>query len=337
MSYLMDDIAKAAIQIVGPNRSHPILSVFPELNEDIAASPRFLLTEQTIMAATEIAMSRPKVILDSLEHCRVPFDSMWVEWPDKQRCKHLSEALGSYLETPDRPVPPRLGFYLTADKGGRSGRLTWVWSSPEHVRSIEMDGFANVGCIYVQFNFDERIPQPEFIQASMVTNQLFEYWKDNPVQQQALYRIWETSRHVPSKWGERYLDWVEKRGDTDMTAFLGNCYADVYGEYITFITVILLLTASRRAVEYKPVDRSKINKVRTAKKEAPLFDHNEVVMHVVRPKEGVHRGPLSFTRKSPRIHLVSRYLARRGDKHWIVEPYFRGDGAYKPRTVHVKP
>jgi hypothetical protein len=46
--------------------------------------------------------------------------------------------------------------------------------------------------------------------------------------------------------------------------------------------------------------------------------------------------PLGYLRKSPRVHLVSSYLARRGDKHWIVEPYWRGSGDVIHRQTHVR-
>ena len=100
---------------------------------------------------------------------------------------------------------------------------------------------------------------------------------------------------------------------------------------------MLLLTSSRKAVDYRPVDRSKLNRVRSKKHEALLFDHTEVTLHINQQELAGKPGmPLSYQRKSPRIHIVSRYLNRRGDKHWIVEPFLRGQGEWPQRHVHVK-
>jgi hypothetical protein len=116
-----------------------------------------------------------------------------------------------------------------------------------------------------------------------------------------------------------------------------HCLADVYGEYIEIWSVMMLLTASRKAVDYRPVDRGRLNKSRRKKHEVPLLDHTEVILHITRPgMAGPVRAPLGYSRKSPRIHMVSRYLARRGDKHWIVEPYLRGSGSPVERHIHVR-
>ena len=46
--------------------------------------------------------------------------------------------------------------------------------------------------------------------------------------------------------------------------------------------------------------------------------------------------PLSYQRKSPRIHIVSRYLNRQGDKHSDRQPFLRGQGKWPQRHMHVK-
>ena len=167
-------------------------------------------------------------------------------------------------------------------------------------------------------------------------NQLVAPWLSNPVQETAFLEIWETSEHKPTPSGLDFLYKVMKTGRNIETA-LDNFYCDVYGEYVNFWAVMLLLTASRPVVEYIPVDRSKINKVRSKKRQSPLLDHHEVTMHLIKhSKREIERGPLDFTRKSPHIHLVGRYLNHRNDKHWIVEPYMRGSGEPVPKHIHVR-
>lgn len=112
--------------------------------------------------------------------------------------------------------------------------------------------------------------------------------------------------------------------------------SDIYGEYIGIWAILLLLTASRPTVEYKQVSQTKINKARIKKRAAPLFDHIEVTMNISHRAVTQRQGqPLGHVRKSPRIHVVSSYLARRGDKHWLVNSYVRGSGDAVERHIKV--
>ena len=155
------------------------------------------------------------------------------------------------------------------------------------------------------------------------------------MQQEALLRLWRTAVHRPTPWGEMVL--TTSDFGKDLNERIAHALKDVYGEWIMVITILLLLTASRQIVDYKPVDRSKLNKMRRKRQEPLLMDHTAVTMHLgERHLQGQHRGPLGYTRKSPRIHLVSRYLVTHGDRHTIVEPYWRGRGDIVERHVRVK-
>jgi hypothetical protein len=133
-------------------------------------------------------------------------------------------------------------------------------------------------------------------------------------------------------WGEGYL---AKFPNRDLGLALAR--ADVVGEYIHLWSVLLMLTANRPVVRYDAVDMGKLNKHRVKKRETPLLDHTRVTLnlapHVERP---VQRDSLGYQRKPPRIHMVSSFLNRRGDKHWIVAPFMRGSGEVIHRRVHVR-
>ena len=146
---------------------------------------------------------------------------------------------------------------------------------------------------------------------------------------EALCDIWRTARHALSTWGRQWLDHYGRGAER---FFL----SDIYGELIGVYAILLLLTASRPTVEYKQVSQARINKARIKKRVAPLFDHTEVTMHLNhRAVMSSLRGPLGRTRRSPRLHIVSGYLARRGDKHWLVQSYPRGKGDAIERHIKV--
>jgi hypothetical protein len=339
--YLMDAWAQTAHQVLTNqhhigipdfgiqrlNARNPILEVYPDIYRRMQRAPRFLFDNAAIDAAVELTLGRPKVMLEAMQHCRVPYNTMWIEWEEagRQRIRETFKELA--IEQPGRPLPKRVGCLFECERGGRKGTITWSWTID--------DGPPNTSPIVANFDLDEQFHQSDERTAGLMRGNICQLWADNPVQLEALLGIWRTAVHEPSSWGWRYLEVLDRSiGGTDRR--IADSYADVYGEYIVAWAVMLLLTTSRKAVDYKPVDRSKLNKVRAKKREALLFDHNVVTMHINPPQAHQQGQPLSYKRKSPRIHMVGRYLNRRGDKHWITEPFLRGQGEWPQRHVHVK-
>jgi len=326
--YLMDSIARIAADPT-VTLDEPILWIFPDLYRRMAGAPRFLLDLAATQASVELTLGRPRILLDALAHVRVPYPVMWVEWEESGRDR-LRREFGDDGITPDRPLPDRIGFLLETEEGGRKGTATWAWSQSQ----IDVP---HVAPITAYFDLDSRFIETRSDRmAAYEDGALINLWRDNPVQLTALTRIWETVHHKPSEWGEEFFALMAQSGRHDMRYLINSNYCDVVGEYIDIWAIILLLTASRPTVEYRPVDRTKINKIRTRKRESPLLDHTEVVMHLHgnRTVNGAARS--TYARKSPRIHYVSSYLARRGDKHWLVQPYVRGSGKWVARHTHVK-
>lgn len=346
MSYLFDNIANMAttVQLTKPGKelvprirdtqqpiSKSILDIYPNLVERMKHAPRFLMDDTAMQASVELSLGRPKVIREALEHCQVPYPEMWIEWQEDHRLK-LQEVVSTFvpLVEPGRPMPQRIGFLIESEQGGRKGVITWVWTS--RGVSVENVDIPHVSPVVAYFDLDAKHDNDNFNSTLTIRH----LWGGNPIQQEALYDIWRTAVHAPSEWGMRFLQDI-CRTEKDLAYRLSEFFRDVYGEYITVWTIILLLTASRKTVDYTKVDRTKLNKARAKRRQIPLLDYTEVTMHVsAPPPAGTPRAPLGYIRKSPRVHLVSRYLARRGDKHWIVEPYMRGSGTHIERHVHVR-
>jgi hypothetical protein len=336
--YLMDDIVAAAVEIKDPR--DPVLRIYGSMQARLQGTPRFLLDDAAIATAVELTLGRPKVLFDAMMHCRVPYPAMWVEWLESGR-EQLRRTFGGgpeYLVTKDRPLPTRLGFLIEADKEtGRRGRVTWAWNSGSH---IELNGvnFPNIGAISPYFDLDNQTPQSADRIKGFLNGNLAKLWQDNPTQLEGLFSIWRTADHRPSNWGASYLDIIHQRGgESALRKSLENMYADVYGEYIIVWGVLLMLTSSRRIVEYKTIDNSKLNRARAKRRQVPLLDHTKVVMRTDKLWVQGQRGqPLGYQRKSPRIHMVSSYLSHRGNKHWVVMPFWRGSGPTIHREVRVK-
>jgi hypothetical protein len=334
---LMDTVAGAAAIVAGSRLRDPVMMCYQNITDALKGAPRFLFDSKATRTVVELNLGRPKIIVEAMQNLRVPYTRMWVEWDDADRQKLRDRFIfgeGQYDEL--RPMPGRVGFLLEADESGRRGTVTWAWTTPRGP-GLPEDGtaekFPNVGAIETFFDLDHAFPMhPDRLEGLLAGN-LAQVWKDNPVQLQALIDIWKHTEFHPSSWGERFL-----KMHPNPELMLALAYSDVVGEWIMAVCILLLLTASRPVVEHKAVDQSKINKHRRKKGEVPLYDHTVVSLHLSTPPAAAAaaKGPLGHARKPPRIHLVSSYLARRGDKHWITPSYIRGSGEPVSRHVHVK-
>jgi hypothetical protein len=304
-----------------------MLDGYVGLAERLKGAPRFILDPTATRTMVELNLGRPLVTREAIEHVRVPYTKMWVEWDDGDR-ERLREKFGkplSYAEL--RPMPGRVGFLLEVDRGGRAGTATWAWTSPG-----ENEYCPNIGAVQPYFDLDQHFELPPDRIEGLFKGNLAALWRDNPVQLEALFDIWRTAEHLPSPWGQAYF---RALGNDPLAISLS--YADTVGEYIAIWAIVLMLTASRPVLDATPVDLARLNKQRAKRHDPPLLDHTRLSLRLT-PQEQrpVMRGELGYGRKSPRVHLVSRYLARRGDRHWLVEPYWRGRGETISRHVQVK-
>ena len=328
MAYLMDSINQTAAVFAAKPSVPPELREYQNLARRLEGTPRYLLDAKATRTAVELNLGRPKVLLAALRNLRIPYPRLWVEWDDsdRQRLRARFDEPQSYAEL--RPMPNRVGFLLDTDIGGHHGTATWVWSTRKLL------DIPNVGAIQPYFDLDRRFELPPERVEGLSKGNIAKLWLDNPIQLEALFDIWRTAQHRPSDWGQIYLAWM--KNDPLATAL---SYADVVGEYMMIWAVLLLLTASRPVVDLVPIDLGRLNKRRHKRAEPPLLDYTQVTLRLAPPDpqyNPVIRGPLGYSRKSPRVHLVSSYLARRGDKHYIVQPYFRGQGQLISRHVHVQ-
>lgn len=325
--YLMDGLIEMAHALRdGGIANAPITSIYGRLEQKLVGAPRFLLDAAATRTAVELTLSRPTVILEAVRNLRIPYPKLWVEWDEAGRERLRREWQGEI--SAERPLPDRVGFLLECDETGRKGLAHWVWTARK-------DDTPNVGAIAPFFDLDGRFHENETAHQARLHGNLAKLWGDNPIQLAALRSLWETARHdIEGPWGGVFLnEMVKWKGESA----IGSAMADVYGEYIMLWGCLLLLTSSRKAVELSPVDQSRLNRARARRKQPPRLDHTVVSLYLdPAERERQRRAPLGFARKSPRVHLVSSYLGRRGEKHWIVQPYMRGEGETISRHVKVK-
>jgi hypothetical protein len=325
--FLMDSIIQTNIKVRNSGLTHhPTLEIFPYLESALQGCPRFLFNEDAIHTAVELTLGRPKVLREAMQHLTIPYPRMWIEWPESGREKLRQTFSIDAYEHPGRPLPKRLGFLIESD--GRKGIVIWAWNN----NMMKDDEAPNVCPISPYFDLDGDFKEKSRSRdISFLSANLAHIWRDNKIQLDALLSIWDTSIHGPSVWGKKFLDYGYRNQD------VANFYADVYGEYIMIWSTLMLLTSSRKIVNYEKIDNTKWNKARAKQGKPPMMDHTVVTIHIGGDAKAHQKGaPLGFNRKSPRVHMVSSYLNRRGDKHWIVQPFWRGTGEKISRYVRVK-
>jgi hypothetical protein len=324
--HLMDMVTQTAAKIahIGPE---PTLRGYTDLAARLEGCPRYILDANACRTAVELNLGRPKILREAMTHLHIPFRRMWVEWEDADRQK-LRERFPEPLTYPElRPMPGRVGFLLESDESGRRGTAIWAWDTPRGSPDIP-----NIGLIQPYFDLDRIFPLTPERTEGLLKGNLAALWMDNPTQLESLFDIWRTAQHRPVAWARDFWNCLP---DPVLAEALS--YSDVVGEYIMIWSVLLLLTASRPIVDLSHVSLTKLNKQRRKKAKVPLLDHTRVSLHLTPQAERpIVRGPLGYSRKSPRIHIVSSYLARRGTRHWIVQPYMRGSGAQIHRVVTVR-
>lgn len=335
--YLMDNIAEIAQETIKRKElAHPIVGVFPMLYDELQGCPRFIFDEKAIATAVELTLGRPKILYDSIMNMRIPYPKLWVEWPETGRARLREVFTPNETINPLRPLPDKIGFLLRTDETGRKGVVYWAWNVPKDL-DYKLNP-PNVCPISPYFDLDKDHPQHEALLTTFIRANIANIWKDNPVQLDALLKIWRTAEHMPSvPWGTRYMR--DLCGSDEKAWFYrtNHFYADVYGEYIMVWAILLLLTSSRKIIEETKIDLSGLNKARVKRKQIPKLDYTRVNMYINPEAHHIKfiRGPLDHTRKSPRIHMVSSFLNRRGDKHWVVQPFWRGQGEMVNRHIHV--
>jgi hypothetical protein len=343
MAILIDDVAATAAMVRDLRRQDPVLEIYPQMIHKLKGAPRFLLDESATRTTVELTLGRPKVMLDALRDFRLPYQVMWVEWPEHARKKIRDVFPGLNDGINDlTPLPERVGFLIEAtDDTGRRGKIIWLWNggnadvTRELMRQMGAN-IPNVAPISPYFDLD-RVHEKQHTE-SFLRNNLVKYWLDNPIQLDSLYGIWQTADHRFSRWGLQYCQsMIDYAGEEAVKSRIPYMWSDVYGEYIVAWAALLLLTSSRRVVTYRNVDRAKQNKLRRLRKQPLLQDHTEVTLYIgEKHDDGQRRQPLGYARKSPRVHMVSSFLNHRGSKHWIVAPFWRGEGETIHRRVNVK-
>src|SRR5580658_10311466 len=113
--------------------------------EAVRACPlRFVLTDELVRCATQLAFAEGDRLSSCMDLIRVPAQALWVEWAEAPRREAL-EAIPA-LEVKAQDPARRGGAWVMASPDCRSGRMRTFWCTP--------DERAYLSPVITTFNFD---------------------------------------------------------------------------------------------------------------------------------------------------------------------------------------
>ena len=93
---LMDDVAATAAAVASARvgGGEGALGIFTDLDRRMRLCPRFLLDEHVVRSSIELSLGRPTVFREAMRHIRLPYERLFVEWPEAYRERLRQDFLG---------------------------------------------------------------------------------------------------------------------------------------------------------------------------------------------------------------------------------------------------
>jgi hypothetical protein len=319
----------------------------------IERAERFVLSDHASDAAANIVRSKPSTLLKALPLCRLPYQTMWIEWKGGR--------VGAPQSRVGAPPPAKMGC-LIEGIGDQVGTMTWAWV---HFDLPEMPGVSAVNVCPFGLVFDWRpegnIPAllngfaDEWIaqhhQSSMLDLVIeggkkrwlaelgdetlkwvmtssrpgWDKFANRPGEIEALRVLTKRS----ARWVSRHA-WAffAKAGPAMMKyphiqGILSGWEADTVGEG-PFMEAVLALMNSRNAVESAPADLTRLNRKRVQLGRAPFLSHyvTDLSLSLSEARRGLAHG---LSREQARGHKVRGHFKIRSTGVYWWHDFERGD------------
>lgn len=292
---------------------------------------RFILSDEVIEAATHLVLSRPRSLRDCVDALKIGWPAMWIEWSEPARVG-VRRLLGASNEN-THETHRTMGFLLRASEDGRRGVLTFVWSH---------GGDEPLTCpIEVAFDLDlcAAAPHDADTVAACLETDIGRRWRRSPDDIAALLELERCVKILHGPELPRIAETVLEISGGDqqiLRRFLDSQYADIDGEFLASLAILLLLT-SRNGPELRREDRARLNKSRAKQRKIGLLSHDVVYLRLSRGERvaGERVGGGTIVGASRRAHTVRGHLVNRGGVVYWRRAHVRGTGPATPTTTVV--
>jgi hypothetical protein len=328
------------------------------------------MSDDVVRACAELVNSKPSTLNAALPICRLPYNSMWIEY-------HGGVNADINKRDPKTaPIPDRQGFLIEGPPEylGRVGYATLAWVHKDLQERAGFAPFTSPFAIYFDWREDGDVR--EIIRAA---HRIFlEKFPNSDLERHALAGVIEwmekiflgKSQHDEVKrffmirhgWQKYVKDEKEieamRQAENHMLAglsphgvqlilqmtmatfannnpdaarsIMSNWLADIQGEGV-FMECFLAMLNSRNCIEREPVDLSRLNKARHKRGRRPLLSYTKTKIVLSRTQARTAHAR-GWDREAARLHLVrGHFKIRRTGVYWWTS-FTRGD----PRRGELK-
>jgi hypothetical protein len=310
----------------GPAGGATILPGPADFSRRVAACPqRYVLSDDLVSVCTDLALAEGDRLSACLDLIHLPGRDLWVEWNDAARDRALAN-LSSTGGGPDAGAErgaTRAGALVSSSPCGRRGLLRTFWS--------DRSGALTLAPMETHLDLDGRWPAPP-LQLPVFEGGLV---RINASDDPDAVDLFDCLRfRFDDRWSAYYRRHPMCSGERHaiMCRSLETVARDM-----PMILAFSLLLGARAALATHPVERSRLNRHRSAQDKPPLLDHVQVTCPLLaqaplRSEAGAARG----LRRTARLHHVRGHLVRRGHCVYWRTAHVRGHsslGRVRSRTV----
>lgn len=272
-------------------------------------APRFVLDRAAVLMTQDLSVVNHRSFITALNVCRLPFDTMWVEFAFKDRHDWLiakSEAGLFKLAEHEMSLPPnRLGFFMAMVNGNIIVHPAWShekWNIDICRKAMVI----SLGDIPRGPRFQETRRK---VAADTELRRECNLKTDADVD--AYVELSERVDYIIPSYMKRFWDRIEEQGPFSVSEMNRMAEYDLGSEW-RFVLALLTVINSRNLIGYgSPSDPAKMNKARDKKGKPPMLSHRDIYLNLSPAmKRRLYAGAGQGSRATPIAHLV------RG--HWKV-------------------
>jgi hypothetical protein len=329
----------------------------------IERAERFEVTDEVARAAGELVYSRPSSLAAALPLCRLPYETMWIEYRGGLGSGPGTSPGGRIFD--GAPVPAKQGVLVESMPGGQKGFMTVAWLH-KYDRGLEVNG-VNISPVGIYFDWREDGDVREIVRSAHQTiieaipdegarsivdayRQVIEskwmHWADTTSIQHLMTgsRSWDKfvgnpreieamkvlDRHAMpgiSPHGTGLIAFILSRTNPDeMRDFMTKWEADVQGEGAWVQCFLAMLNSKNPCVEHEVMDLVKLNKSRRKLGRAEMLPYSRTRLAMSRSQARI-AAARGIDREAARAHLVrGHFKIRRTGVFWW-SPFLRGDAS----------
>jgi hypothetical protein len=325
----------------------------------IKSAERFEVADDVARAAGDLVYSRPSCLAAALPLCRLPYDTMWIEYRGGLGPKQGSRKFDN------APVPSKQGVLIESMPGGQTGFMTVAWlhkADCDHVESA-----VNISPISIYFDWRKDGDVREIVRGahemiikaipSEAGRELVGIYREAIEKKWANYANTDAIQHLftGSRAWDKFIDntreieamkvldhhaipGISPHGagliafilsrvtPEEVLEFMLKWEADVQGEGAWVQCFLAMLNTKNPCVEHEAIDITRLNKSRRKLGRAEFLPYRRTRLTLSRAQARMAAAH-GIDREAARAHLVrGHFKIRRTGVFWW-SSFLRGDAA----------